>query len=446
MPLLLAVACRAASVPLSGSVGPLPAVPLCEHPSGRSAAAPSPGPRSSEPILTVGWKPSTDSDYLVARDPVTLAPESPRRPLGEQGFHFYAFSPDGEQVAIVGGSPRIRVFDIASLRLVRIVRPASRLGAFIWTRDDVFIGVWQRGGGPHDSGTLAIDAVTGRRLKRTNVRDTLVDTQSTARGELVVLSTPNVDDARFGPARITVVGTDGGVRSQTLGQIESGFQVEKRKRRVGVQKTPGLAVDAAGERAFVVGKNEPVAEVDLETLAVRYHAPEPKTSLWARLTGALVSSAGAKGALGWDRMAMLLDDHVLAITGYDSKARGDGFPTPDPTGLQLVDTDTWESCMWSSTGGLVARGPEAFYVWRDGTAHYWANGLSAYDREGRRLWHAFGDEDVYTAMSGDYLYVRHGRDTIRESVVDPSTGEVLSNRRFYLTEIITPGPVRYPLY
>jgi hypothetical protein len=96
-------------------------------------------------------------------------------------------------------------------------------------------------------------------------------------------------------------------------------------------RTRGLAVDPATRRAYVVGADEPVAEVDLRTLHVTYHALAPVRSLQAR----------AKDIRGPYRTATWLGDGVLAVTGTNARRRPGGGPRFEPVGVHLIDTRSW---------------------------------------------------------------------------------------------------------
>ena len=85
-----------------------------------------------------------------------------------------------------------------------------------------------------------------------------------AAGRAVLLTTPW---RGMGAARLSVVSAAGRLRSVRLAKIEAfgccpaGTGPGQYLR----QRQPGLAVDPAGDRAFVVGAGEPIAVVDLRT-------------------------------------------------------------------------------------------------------------------------------------------------------------------------------------
>ena len=100
-----------------------------------------------------------------------------------------------------------------------------------------------------------------------------------------------------------------------------------------------------------------VAAVDLDTLAVAYHAPSARTL--------------AKSITGPSRQAAWLGNDTLAVSGFDYKGSHDG----EPVGLRLVDTRDWSVRMVDAgvgrfgvgEGSLVA-GEKVFGF--DGTLRY----------------------------------------------------------------------------
>src|SRR5439155_346056 len=77
----------------------------------------------------------------------------------------------------------------------------------------------------------------------------------------------------FAPVRFAVVGSDGTLRSAALDQVRAGVTKTAAPQAYTQVDLAGLAVDPSAGRAYVVAANDPVAEVDLRTLAVGYHTP-----------------------------------------------------------------------------------------------------------------------------------------------------------------------------
>jgi hypothetical protein len=191
----------------------------------------------------------------------------------------------------------------------------------------------------------------------------------------------------------------------------------------GEHRYPGLAVDAAGGRAYVVGGGEPVAEVDLRSLAVTYHQPARPISLLGRLRAWLQPAAHAKGpVLGSTRRVIWLGNGRLAVTGEDGRPGRDGVVV-HPAGLTLVDTRTWslETLHRDATTATVAAG--SLLASSDGFPDLPGIGLRGYDLDGDRRFHLFTSRAVNVLGHVDErVFVDDGVST---RVVDARTGRVL---------------------
>ena len=81
-------------------------------------------------------------------------------------------------------------------------------------------------------------------------------------------------------------------------------------------------MEPSGSRALVVPAGNRVAEVDLETLEVRYHELSEPVSLLGRLRDWLQPAAHAKTIDGPDRNAVWLESGLVAVSGANSAADG----------------------------------------------------------------------------------------------------------------------------
>lgn len=151
----------------------------------------------------------------------------------------------------------------------------------------------------------------------------------------------------LGPARLLLAGQDAGVREVALPKIIAGRQMldsaDPNAAPSLRQAVPGLAVDPTGNRAYVVAADAPVAEVDLGSLAVRYHPLNRPTAPLQRLARWLLPAAEAKEVSGPVRSALWLGDGLLAVTGSDATVLGTSGFKQEPAGLQLIDLRTWTS-------------------------------------------------------------------------------------------------------
>jgi hypothetical protein len=264
---------------------------------------------------------------------------------------------------------------------------------------------------------------------------------------LVVLAAPPTG---LGPALLAVAGPDGGVRTVTLDQIVAGRTVAADMENepdftAFRQNVPGLAVDPATGRAFVVPAAGSVAEVSLSSLAVSYHAVAQPVSLFGRVHDWLEPRAGAKGLNGPVRMARWLGSGVLAVTGADEAmfkdASGDPRMTWSPAGLTLVDTNSWGS-------KLIDRGADSFTIGANmllATGSRWDSraasdatgmGLAAYRPDGTRALSVLGGRPVSVALAfGARAYLAAGSAS-RLKVVDLASGKLLKDRRAPLAQLL----------
>jgi hypothetical protein len=149
---------------------------------------------------------------------------------------------------------------------------------------------------------------------------------------------------RIGAATLALADPDGGLLRVPLPRIRAGFG-QTGPLRLARQVIPGLAVDPAGARAFVVAANEPlVAEVDPASGAVAYHGVRGRG-------GAAGPALVAKGlAYGAYRTARWLGDGTIAVSGELIRTRLVRRRTArwprmvirsDPYGLRLIRTAGW---------------------------------------------------------------------------------------------------------
>jgi hypothetical protein len=183
---------------------------------------------------------------------------------------------------------------------------------------------------------LAIDLDTRRVVARRALGGS-VETIARSPSELLLLVAP-ADTT--GPARLVVADERGAARSVRLGRVLAGLKLvaDSGAGHAFDHRTPGLAVDPARRRAFVVTRSL-VAEVDLATLAVSYHALARPAS-FARLGNRVEPVAGAKRMTGFWREARWLGGGLVAVSGTDSEADRRGARSR-PAGLLVVDTRSW---------------------------------------------------------------------------------------------------------
>jgi hypothetical protein len=220
----------------------------------------------------------------------------------------------------------------------------------------------------------------------------------------------------LGPASLDVVDAQGRIRSVPLGRVVAGT---KRLAGSGLRfdsRTPGLAVDPSGRKAFVVDRLG-VSVVDLRSLAVTYHAL------------ARAPAAAEKEARGWSRTARWIGNGTLAVTGSDAT----GVEGRErPAGVMLVDTRTWRArTVDPDATELTVAGNVLLATGR--------TGLAAYDLDGTRRFDLFGGELVWLAGVADgRAYVGGGSNPDGPlRIVDLARGAVVGERPQPLPSLVT---------
>jgi len=216
------------------------------------------------------------------------------------------------------------------------------------------------------------------------------------------------------PARVVVVGLDGGMRSVTVDRIRAGIHWHRvRGVQVGDISQPGLTADASGTTAYLVGAKNLIAEIDLTSLAVTYHS---------LVTASTRSLARVEKALnGPTRFARWLGDGQIAVSGTNAKTtvrRNKSIKeTWTPVGVAVVDTRTWRSRMIDPAAGGFAAGDKVLVV---SSLH----AVKAYELDGTLRFSAAIDDNVgYAVAFGGYAYVWGDQ---RATILDLRSGLVVS--------------------
>jgi hypothetical protein len=265
---------------------------------------------------------------------------SPRIPLpiGVYGVS-WAFSPRCDAVALGGYRGRVELVDLERGRRMGSLALGGRstVSEVAWPRPDRLMAL----AGPFESPRAVTVSVPGGRVVASRpVGGRPWASEATSLG-LVVLAAPG---DRIGTATLVLADPEGALLRVPLGRIRAGFD-EVGPLRLAKQISPGLAVDAAGGRAYVVAANEPlVAEVDLASGAATYHELRGGG-------GAPAVPVVAKGlAFGAFRTARWAGDGTIAVSGELTRTRPDRrraagrlqtVMRTDPYGLRLIRTADW---------------------------------------------------------------------------------------------------------
>ena len=300
----------------------------------------------------------------------------------------WAFSPDGTRLAI--GSERalgLRFVDVKRMRVTGGVQTRNgQIEVVAWLAPRRIVGV-------EATGLFVVDPVAGRLIQSQALDGHPIGVGRTA-DSLVLLLAPTEE---IGMARLALVDLEGRLRTVVLDRIPAGWRYQHdASSPPGESRRPGLALDAAGGRAFVVGGGSPVAEVDLATLAVDYHEPARKASFLGRLRAWLEPEAQAKGPVaGSWRSARWLGGGFLAVTGEDGHVAGPDRVETTSAGLTLIDTRTWEArTLAGQANGMAFAAGTLLATFHDPFDPSAGIGLRGFARDGSKRFHLFGGQQV----------------------------------------------------
>jgi hypothetical protein len=372
-----------------------------------------------QPLLALTGNGATES--LVWLHPISLEPVPGRRQV-YVGLHDipHAFSAGGSLLAV--GSGRASSLLIVDVRHMRVVgRLDTRFtNAVSWLSPRRLVLVENvRAEGRMRASVVAIDRGHVRVLARfplpaaSNLNAIAPGRHSTA-----LLLSPQDE---LGHAQLAVVDSTG-VRYLTLDRIAAGSTPPDAAASPQFVRYsyPGLAVDPAGDRAFVVAPDGVVAEVSLSTLRVTYH--ELTTFRQAEATAD--GGGGNVFGDGSSRRAAWLGRGLIAVSGDDQWTEmtpAGPIQRSATAGLRLVDTETWTERMLDEHAEWFA-GTGRFLVGVSSEPRR----LTAYDRAGdvlsRLSLRAYGVQ-----VGGGHAYLTLGEEYRRHRVrvVDLGTGRVL---------------------
>jgi hypothetical protein len=356
-------------------------------------------------------------DVIVRLRGTTLARLRGRVPLdGRAGA--WSFSPDRRRLAIgVGESLGIQLVDVKRMRrTVQVWTRNGEIHVLTWPTTNRIVGVEQA------AGLFVVDPLR-RRVLLSRRMDGLVYDYDRSGTTLVLLLAP---EDRIGPARLALVDTEGRMTTVELSRIRAGSNFGHDEPGFAPELYhPGLALDEEGGRAFVAGSSgDPIAEIELATLAVSYHTPSGSRSWLARLRNWFEPSAAAKSPVASShRYVRWLGNGLLALSGSDTTPTGPETMTSTPAGLTIVDTRDWSIRMVdaSISGFVRTAGMLVAPSDRGGILGFTNTGEQRYEvLPGRRL-------DVWDALESRVFVAGRGRaPTVH--VIDAGTGRLLGSR------------------
>jgi hypothetical protein len=369
-----------------------------------------------------------DSGQLLELDSHTLRPVPGRSaPLG--GFTGAAgISPDGTRVA-VGGRRSVRVVALSSMEVVAdLPKPRGYADLVSWPHPGRLLVV-NEVEGQEEVETLLLDTDSRRILvrRRQAARESWPFGVQSADGAAVFLLHP-VEG--IGPVRLVRFDMRGRMRVVRLHRIASG---KEWTRGLDVIRDiwPALAIDEKGRRAFVLGSEDVVAEVDLQTFRVSYHSLQRSVSIAERLRNWFEPSAAAKTS-DWIQLgALWVGNGVIAVFGVRSVPyMEDGVlqERDEPLGLRLVDTADWSFRVVDEDARWVERSDDQLLayasLWDSAAQETRGIGLRGYALDGTRRFHVLDERPIAGVLAlGDRAYALLD-DAGTAAVVDLQTAKV----------------------
>lgn len=339
-----------------------------------------------------GFSGSQASASLQLVDPVLLTSIGKRLRVGLFNAE-RAVAPDGTTLAVVARDrPVVRFVDLERMRVLGDVRlaPAGEVHVLRWTQRGLVAVVDPQQG----SRLVWVDPQERRVTRVLRYRGELADFRLAA-GRIAVIEWPA---GRVGPVRLNVIDPDRRARSIRVDRIRGGWA--RKGNEIVRMAEPGLAIDPAGERAWLADADGEICEVVLDSLAVRCNA---------------VRTLAKTGAPWSRRQLKLVADGTLALSGWEKRTAGPRAARS--IGLWLVDTSTWRR-------RLVRAGIDAFRFAGGVLVGWRLGGIDAYGADGSQRYaieEPLGLGVVSTV--GTYLYIP--RMDGRTVVADLATGRVL---------------------
>jgi hypothetical protein len=377
--------------------------------------------QKSQPLLGLVSR-SAESMALVRLDPGTLVTRAgPWLSLGDR-YLAWSFSPDRSKL-VFGDSYRGELLLVDAKRMRRIALVDSFQSAIAvatsWPADDRLYAVTEALTPIDDYNTsccgpaqLAAVDPAAHKILATQPLGGQVYGDAHAAGELVLLLGPV---NALGPARLVVVGRDGGVRTFAVGGVSVGRDPDTEE-GIGHFAQPGFAVSPDASRAYVVTPDR-IVEVDLGTGAVSSHP------LAARRSLEKVEKEGA--ADGSWRTAAWARPGVLVVSGIDNHASigPDGHAKVDsaPAGAALVDTHDWSMRVVDADATDATIGSDAIAVTGFG------RGVTIYGLDGVLRARLYRRQDVGVLALGRRAFVQTQAGYY--SIVSLRTGAILRKIR-----------------
>jgi hypothetical protein len=357
-------------------------------------------------------------------------------PCGDSG----SFAFRGKRLALGGTFGRVCLVDSQKLRLRSVIETGSSEGiveVVVWIGTTLAAVVTQEDG----RALVALDPGTGRVVARRALEGSLHASAEAPSGLLLLLGPRDA----IGPSRLLLFASDGSVRTAALDRIPSGYDFSDPQGRRATRVSPGLAVNSAGNQAFVAGAGAPVAEVDLASMSVAYHDLSEPVSLVGRLGRWLEPAAEAKVPVeGPTREVAWLGAGMLAVWGRNDhlEVAGDRLRFwQEPAGVSLIDTRDWTMRMLDrgATSATIANENLLVFswLWDSTTGRAGGTGLTAYGTDGSQRFHLFRSRALSSVqVLGRRAFIRGVRSAY--SVVDLPSGRIVRSFKGEPPQLLLP--------
>ena len=278
------------------------------------------------PLLAVAG----DGRALVRLDPYSLR-ALPGRARLRGPPERWAQAPDGSRgVVVTSRGSTLQFLDLRRMRRLAMLDTGARgaVAAVSWPRRD---RVWLILATPESRarGTttiVTVDPIARRVIARRQLAARLTRVARAPDGPVLLLAPPSM----IGPAEIATVDPRGDVDRIPLGDVSAGVQLTDRPPIILHRRTPALAVDPRGRRAYVSSVRPEVVEVDLRHGRVRSHSLSARRSLLDRLYDLVEPRADARPlVVGRERTAVWIPPGLIALSGGDAHVRQRGGRAPE---------------------------------------------------------------------------------------------------------------------
>jgi hypothetical protein len=363
------------------------------------------GAAPASPATVLGIVSADGSRQLVRLDAVTLqrssAPAVPIPTVYGPAFR----SPDRSQLVVAANdSPSLEFVDVERMQALGRMTPAKAgtIQLIAWPQQDrVYALGW--GCCPVRTDVLVIDPAERAVVARVPLGGTEVSEAPSADG-VAVLTAPLKG---IGAARLLDVSREGTARRATLTRIRVGSKWRTvNVQPVGTIRQPGFTADPAGRHGYVVDAGGLVADVDLATLGVSYHAARSFARAEKQVTGPM-------------RHARWVGDGRIAVSGIDAqrrKTRNGWREVWAPAGLKLLDTGSWSSQTVDAKASWFIPSTDSVLVVAGGH-------LTAYGLDGGLRYRLPVSAQAYVDVHGKYAYVW---DEKTVTVVEAASGAVVA--------------------